>query len=45
MRSNMDMGLVLINLIMASALVFAFYITQQDRNHFCQKVWSKVWNK
>jgi hypothetical protein len=30
---------------MVSALVFAIYITQQDRNHFCQKVWSKVWTK
>jgi len=37
------MSIWLINGIMASALVFAFYITQQDRNYFCQKVWSKVW--
>jgi hypothetical protein len=39
----MDMVLVLINLIMASALVFAIYITQQDRDFFCQKLWRRVW--
>ena len=37
--------LILINLSMASALVFAFYITQAERNYFCQKLWSKIWKK
>lgn len=39
------MELYIINGIMASALVFAFYITQADRNYFCQKLWSKLWKK
>jgi len=39
------MGIWLINTIMASALVFAFYMTQEDRSFFCQKVWGKIWGK
>jgi hypothetical protein len=31
------MELYLINGMMASALVFAFYITQADRNYFCKR--------
>ncbi len=41
------MVLFIINALMASALLFAFYITQDDRDYWCQrqmnKVWSKVW--
>ena len=31
--------------LMGAILFFAFYITQQDRNYFCQKVWSKLWKQ
>jgi len=36
------MELWIINTMMASALVFAFYITQEDRNYFCQKQVEKI---
>ena len=39
------MELWLINGLMASALAFSLYITQGDRNYFCQKVWSKLWKR
>ncbi len=39
------MEIYLINGIMAGAIVFAFYITQEDRNYFCQKTLSKLWKR
>jgi len=39
------MGLILINTMMIMALIFAIYITQADREYFCQNLWNRLWKK
>ncbi len=38
------MELWFINGLMASALVFSFYITQADRNYYCKRQMEKIKN-
>jgi|JMBY01.1.fsa_nt_gi hypothetical protein len=33
------------NILLASIIVFAVYLTQKDRGYWCKEVWSKLWKK